>query len=170
MRNPVNPNERDFSKYDNMTTKQLDDILTAYFLFPDETQDIELVSHILEVITERDIKKISENIPVPSWSKFLEDHAFVTGQPLSSPEENIAPDPPADIHRAKKNPFFRYIGSLSAILVCVLLIGTVTAYAAKIDLFSAVVQWTQETFSFNLNDNESPLNKLHPNWKASANR
>lgn len=149
MLNPVNPNYRDFTKYDNMTTEELDELLNAYFLFPDEIKDKRLIVHILEVLTERDKEIIDENIsdPNPSWKKFLKNHPSIA-ESIShdNEEENI------DISTAnpvpKKNKIFCRMAGIAAIIVFVLLAGTATAYAAGIDVFGIVAHWSEETFGF----------------------
>ena len=143
------PSRRDFSKYENMTTEELDNILRTHFLFADGTEDKDLVLHILEVLTERDKEEINAHIsdPHPSWGKFLQNHPNLAQQPTPSPsEEKVIKIPTAS--SPKKHSIYRSIASIAAVLICVLLIGTATAYAAGIDLFGVVAEWTADVFGF----------------------
>lgn len=151
MSNPINPDSRDFSKYDSMTTKDLESILTSYFLFPDEIEDKELVSHILEVLTERDKEIIEANISNLSWEKFLRDHPDIKELEECNLEKEHSAEISEVIQVPKRNKIFRNLAGMAAVFVCVLLVGTITAYAAGIDLFSAIAQWTEETFGFKSN-------------------
>ena len=140
------PDSRNYSKYDTMTTQELERILDLYFLFPDDIQDKDLMVHIMEVLTGRDKEIIDANISnlEPSWEDFLNAHPGVTGV-FSKPENiNVA----SARSKAVSRKALRRAAGIAAMLVCVLLCGTATAYAAGIDVFSAIAHWTDDTFFF----------------------
>lgn len=150
MAHPTEYGKYNFSKYDTMTTEELDEILRTHFLLADDNAGDERIEYILEVITRREQDKIKTNLsaPEPSWEKFLQKHPDIeTKASLKKNNESITESMPAK-QPAKKARFLRRIGSIAAIFVCILLVGTVSAYAAGIDLPEIIAEWTRETFRF----------------------
>lgn len=146
MPNLYSPDSRDYSKYDAMTTQELERILERYFLFPEDFKDKDLMVHIMEVLTERDIEVIDANISNPnaSWDDFIKAHPGIVDTSLKSIDITTVPDRKKAISRKA----LRRAAGIAAVLVCVLLGGTVTAYAAGIDVFHAIAHWTDDTFCF----------------------
>lgn len=150
MAHPTGYEKPDFSKYDNMTTEELEEILRTQFFLADENTDDQLIEHILEVLTERDEDKINAGLqdPEPTWEKFLENHPDVQVERRSADcEENDIELLPID-QSARRMRFLRRVGCIAAIFICVLFAGTITAYAMGIDIPGAIAEWTSEVFSF----------------------
>lgn len=150
MAHPTGYEKPDFSKYDNMTTEELEEILRTQFFLADENTDDQLIEHILEVLTERDEDKINAGLqdPEPTWEKFLENHPDVQVERCSADcEENDIELLPID-QSARRMRFLRRVGCIAAIFICVLFAGTITAYAMGIDIPGAIAEWTSEVFSF----------------------
>lgn len=150
MAHPTEYGKYNFSKYDTMTTEELDEILRTHFLLADDNAGDERIEYILEVITRREQDKVKANLsdPEPSWEKFLQKHPDIeTKASLKKNNESITESMLAK-QPAQKTRFLRRIGSIAAIFVCILLVGTVSAYAAGIDLPEILAEWTRETFRF----------------------
>ena len=150
MAHPTGYEKPDFSKYDNMTTEELEEILRNQFFLADENTDDQLIEHILEVLKERDEDKINAGLqdPEPTWEKFLENHPDVQVERCSAHcEENDIELLPID-QSARRMRFLRRVGCIAAIFICVLFAGTITAYAMGIDIPGAIAEWTSEVFSF----------------------
>lgn len=165
MAHPTGYEKPDFSKYDNMTTEELEEILRTQFFLADENTDDQLIEHILEVLTERDEDKINAGLqdPEPTWEKFLENHPDVQVEKCSADcEENDTELLPID-QSAKRMRFLRRVGCIAAIFICVLFAGTITAYAMGIDIPGAIAEWTSEVFSFiNTPTNEEDTRVIPP--------
>lgn len=166
----------DLSKYDAMTTEELEEILRLDAQAPEEQEsDTNKILYIMEVLTER---------------KRNNGHTGKTAlEAYESFKQNYMPEVEApDIHNEKpatvKNRFPRWLRGLTAAaaVLVILVLGSVTAKAFGMDLWKTVVKWTQETFHFgewgnaNANDDlqytslQEALEKgkittsLAPNW------
>ena len=147
---PTECEKTDFSKYDDMTTEELEEILRTQFFLADENTDDQLIEYILEVLTERDKNKITAGLqdPEPTWEKFLENHPDVQAESCSADCEENDIELLSINKSAKRMRFLRRVGCIAAIFVCILLAGTITAYAIGIDIPGAIAEWTSEVFSF----------------------
>lgn len=150
MAHPTGYEKPDFSKYDNMTTEELEEILRTQFFLADENTDDQLIEHILEVLTERDEDKINAGLqdPEPTWEKFLENHPDVQVEKCSADCEENDTELLSIDQSARRMRFLRRVGCIAAIFICVLFAGTITAYAMGIDIPGAIAEWTSEVFSF----------------------
>ena len=170
----------DLSKYDAMTTEELEEILRLDAQAPEEQEsDTDKILYIMEVLTER---------------KRNNGHTGKTAlEAYESFKQNYMPEnEEPDIHDEKlvtvKNRFPRWLRGLTAAaaVLVILVLGSVTAKAFGMDIWKTVVQWTQETFHFgewgnsNANDasNYTSLQEaleqrktttlLAPNWFPSG--
>ena len=137
----TNRRYQDFAKDDAMTTEELEEILRLDLDAPQEQEsDTEVLLHIMELLAQR-----RKNDTVRSEKTALE--AFESFQ------QNYMPK---DIHTATCNRKrktrgrkpIRWLRALAATaaLVAFVFLGTVTAKAFGLDIWEAVVQWTEETF------------------------
>lgn len=137
---------RNFSEFDSMTTEQLQDILRVDLLIPDEESDAELILHIVEVIAEREahIHYPGTSSPEASWERFKARH-------LSDPDRPGEPEPQPNtcsVIQPGRRRAARRAASIAAIFAGVIILGSAGAYAAGIDIFQAIANWTQDTFYF----------------------
>ena len=166
----------DLSKYDAMTTEELEEILRLDAQAQEEQEsDTETILYIMEVLAAR---------------KRNNGHTGKTAlEAYESFKQNYMPevDNIETISKAStktKIAFPRWLRSLTATaaVLAILLVGSVTAQAFGLNIWEAVVKWTQETFQFgdwgdsSVNDNlpyaslqealeESEITaSLIPNW------
>lgn len=138
----------DYSKYDSMTTEELEEILRQDTdEFQDET-DIDMLMYVAEVIRGRKEPNPNRKTPEEAFEIF-KTHYMPTDAEL---EESLAH---SDEQTSKKNhttviPMARWMRRMTAAaaVVAVLFAGTVTASAFGINIWQVFVQWTEETFHF----------------------
>ena len=131
------------SKYDAMTTEELEEILRLDAQAPEEQEtDTETILYIMEVLTAR---------------KRNNGHAGKTAlKAYESFKQNYMPEvdnieTASEVSTKTKIAFPRWLRSLTATaaVLAILLVGTVTAEAFGLNvIWEAVVKWTQETFHF----------------------
>ena len=126
-----------YAKYDTMTTEELEEILRLDFNAPEgQDSDTETLLYVMGVLAER--RKMTghaENEALKAYESFKENYM---------PEIETAPKP---VVKEKRSPvrWLRSLSAAAAVLVIILL-GTVTAKAFGVDVWEAVITWTQETF------------------------
>ena len=122
--------KRDFSRYDTMTTEELEQILRADALITDEDDSyIELIVHIAEVYAERKKNEGVEAIKIP------EPDFLCNTQPQSKKKQQ-------SVRR-----FLRPLAAVAAIVVLVFC-GTFTAKSMGYDIWGFVAEWTSSVFTF----------------------
>ena len=148
-----NQNRRvgNLSKYDAMTTEELEEILRLDAQAPEEQEtDTETILYIMEVLAAR---------------KRNNGHAGKTAlEAYESFKQNYLPEvdnvePASRASTKNRITFPRWLRSLTATaaVLAILLVGSATAQAFGLNIWEAVVKWTQETFHFgewgNANEN-----------------
>ena len=141
----------DLSKYDEMTTEELEEILRLDAQAPEEQEtDTETILYIMEVLAAR---------------KRNNGHAGKTAlEAYESFKQNYLPEvdnvePASRASTKNRITFPRWLRSLTATaaVLAILLVGSATAQAFGLNIWEAVVKWTQETFHFgewgNANEN-----------------
>ncbi len=132
----------ELSKYDAMTTEELEEILRLDAQAPEEQEsDTEIILYIMEVLTER---------------KRNNSHTGKTAlEAYESFKQNYMPEEDNNVISYKepdktKKGFSRWIRSAAAVaaVLVILVLGSVTAKALGFNIWDAVVKWTQETFHF----------------------
>lgn len=146
---------RDFSKYDEMTTEELEEILRLDAESPeDQESDTEKLLYVMEVLTERRKKNgHTGNTAQEAYESFKQHYL---------PEiENEDPIPAkGNKPKGRSLRWTRGLVAAAAVLVIVIF-GSVTAKAFGFDVWKAVIQWTQETFHFGgWSDSPNEGNKL----------
>ena len=136
---------RDFSKYDEMTTEELEEILRLDAEMIDgQESDTEILLYVMEVLTQRR-KKTGQtgNTAQEAYETFTQHYL---------PEiMNTDNTDPAPVKRSKPvNRTLRWARAMAATaaVLVILIAGSVTAKAFGVDVWKAVIQWTQETFHF----------------------
>lgn len=150
-----NQNRHNYSKYDEMSTEALEQILRLDFGSLDETEsDIDAILYISEVIEKR--KRQSNEIDVDTaWEKFkTKYHPYTDGRSLydfgdedsnQTLGEGISK---ISLHNRRNLLQFRRLLIVAALLVACLFGGIMVAQASGIDVLGVVGRWTDETFRF----------------------
>ena len=174
-------NRVDYSKYDEMGTEALEEILRLDFQMSEEAEsDIDAILYISEVIARRE-----KNPPdvEAAWEQFNRKYRpYVTdGRSLydfddkDDTPETASGDPATgnNGHSVCVTPPHKYwrgtrrlvrAGVVAAILAAFLFATSVTAYALGYDLWGTFVQWTKDTFSFvsqTSDDNYTDINTVN---------
>lgn len=149
-------NRSDFSKYDSMTTEELEDILRQNEdNFEDET-DIDMLMYVAEVIRGRKEPDPNRKTPEEAFEIF-KTHYMPTDSEMEDSQEQ------SDEKTTRKNhgkviPVARWMRRLTAAaaVVAVIFAGTITASAFGVNIWEVFVQWTEETFHFRGNSDQEP--------------
>lgn len=156
--------DRDHSKFDNMSTAELNEYLRQDSYREDSNTDD--ILYIMEVLERREKEENKSNAPdvQKAWGEFqkyynTEDN---DGKPLHDFDDEFddmfGSEPTAEITSIKKarkglNRTIKSIISVAAVL-CVILAGSVTAKALGYDIWDAIIVWTKDTFGFETTVNE----------------
>ena len=132
----------DLSKYDAMTTEELEEILRLDAQAQEEQEsDTETILYIMEVLAARKRNNgHTGKTALEAYESFKQNYM---------PEvDNIATT--GKTSTKTKIAFPRWLRSLTtaAAVLAILLVGSVTAQAFGLNIWEAVVKWTQETFQF----------------------
>lgn len=160
MPNPKEPSGRDYSRFDTLSTEALMEILHQDSLLPEgEESDLDAILYITEVIAKREQLNPTMDIPPvdEAWKSFNEHYCYDSCDDMSLCEDseesefgsNVIPYPAVEHTRPKR----RLRGVLRAFLIAaalfvILLVGSLTAYAMGYNVWDAMAQWTEDTFSF----------------------
>lgn len=156
--------DRDHSKFDSMSTAELNEYLRQDSYREDSNTDD--ILYIMEVLERREKEENKSNAPDvrKAWAEFqkyynTEDN---DGKPLHDFDDEFddmfGSEPTAEITSIKKarkglNRTIKSIISVAAVL-CVILAGSVTAKALGYDIWDAIIVWTKDTFGFETTVNE----------------
>ena len=146
---------RNFSKYDEMTTEELEEILRLDAEYTENQEsDAETLLYVMEVLTKRRMNNgHTGNTAQEAYESFKQHYM---------PE--IDNEDPIPVNENKANRIaFRWVRALvaTAAIFVIVIFGSVTARAFGFDIWEAIVQWTQETFHFgNWSDSPDEGNKL----------
>ena len=144
----------DLSKYDAMTTEELEEILRLDAEAPEEQEsDIEMILYIMEVLTERKRNNShTGKTALEAYESFVENYMPETEDATSASKRTVP----------FKRSFPRWLRSLTAAaaVLVILVLGTVTAKAFGINVWKAMVKWTQDTFQLGAEDNSEINNDL----------
>lgn len=133
---------RDFSKYDEMATEELEEILRLDAEnIDDQESDTEKLLYVMEVLTKRRMNNgHTGNTAQEAYESFKQHYMpEIDNEDLIPATENTS-----------KRIAFRWVRALvaTAAIFAIVIFGSVTAKAFGFDIWAAVVQWTQETFHF----------------------
>lgn len=128
----------DFAKYDSMATEELEEILRLDAEMPQgQESDTDKILYIMEVLTERKRNNShTGNATLEAYESFKRNY-------MPETDNHVIP-------KKTKRRSHRWIRSLTATaaVLAFLVVGSVTAKAFGLDVWKAVIQWTQETFHF----------------------
>ena len=132
----------DLSKYDAMTTEELEEILRLDAQAPEEQEsDTEMILYVMEVLAARKINNgHTGKTALEAYESFKQNYM---------PEVDII-ETASEVSTKTRIAFPRWLRSLTATaaVLAILLVGSVTAQALGINIWEAMVKWTQETFHF----------------------
>lgn len=147
-----NRSGRDFSHFDELSTEELRNMIHQDSMLDEsEDSDMDAVLYIMEVLARREDKEAAAQSIDSAWQSFKDNYYPCTSdpEPLFQFDDSGKDEVPVP---AKRKPNFlrRFVKPLSvaAIVVFVLLTGTITSYALGFDLWGAFASWTHETFGF----------------------
>lgn len=146
-----NGRPRDFSYLDKLSTDELKELLRQdSMLDENEDSDMDAVLYIMEVLARREDKEAAQSID-SAWQSFKDNYYPCASDP--EPLFSFDDSGKDEVHAPAKHrtPFLRrFIKPLSAaaIVIFVLLTGTITSYALGYDLWGAFAAWSHETFGF----------------------
>ena len=139
-----NQNSRinNFSKYDEMSTEELEEILRLDAETTEgQESDTDELLYIMEVLTERRKNNgHAGNTAQEAYELFKQHYMPETDNTNTIPE--------AETTTRKRNlPWMRGLVAAAAV-IAILVFSSVTAKAFGVDVWKAIVQWTQEAFHF----------------------
>ncbi len=127
------------SKYDEMSTEELEEILRLDMEAPEEQEsDTEMLLYVMGVLAKRN--RENGRIPNTAQESF---ESFKRKYLDATPDEEDESAP----KKALRPCWLRALSTVAAVIVVVFLLGT-TAHAFAPDFWNAIVTWTKETFSF----------------------
>lgn len=133
---------RDYSKYDNMPTESLEEILRLDASAADgDATDTGLLIHIMEVLASREKSNSTGKSALEAWESFQQNYM----SDLEEISEEI-PEGTKPIRRAR--PWLRRLIAAAAAVALVIFIP-LTAKAVNWEkMWNAVAHWAKDTFSF----------------------
>lgn len=169
---------RDYTKFENMSTEALEELLCLDSQFPNEDDsDIDAILHITEVIQKRADPAAKYSVDVEqAWDVFREKYLpyAQSGQSLYEDDEameavaapvNCSASNGRGQHRRRK--WASHFLAAAAIFAALLCMMTATAYALGYDLWGVVASWTEETFSFVSQPESSSADREYADLQAA---
>lgn len=167
MPNSIERKHHDYSKFDHMSTEELEDILRLDAQLPNnEDSDVDVILYIMEVIAKRNQgDPATEYTDVhAAWASFKKNYLPYAGtKSLYDYEDTDTPlgigQTPfkKDIHPQRKHRMMR-VACVLLVLNTILFAGTLTANALGFDLWGAIATWTEDIFGFS----DVVINKQEP--------
>ena len=145
--------KQDFSRYDRMSTAELEQLLRLDFqASEDGVSDLDAILYISDLLAKRNGPYDSD----AAWQQFqtqYRPHAhgrslydFEDEEDCCPPEAKQPSTAPSGA-RSRSARRLRRLAVLAAVLAA-LLLSSIAAQAAGLDIFGAIAQWTDETFRF----------------------
>ena len=129
----------DFSKYDSMTMEDLEEILRADAMGPErDDSDVEEILYVMEVLAKKRRQNgIAGKTALEAYQEFQQHYLpMVEAESKPGRKSNIV--------------YFRRIAVVAASLVLVFSLTTTANAISFRDVWNAVVNWAEETFSFSM--------------------
>lgn len=160
--------DRDFSRYNHMSTEELEKILRADFELPEEEEsDMEKILYITEVIARRRAgqptgRYANEN---EAWESFVENYLPAGERAVFRQEEHTAEEPKSGAKRAKPRLWGSMLTRVASIVVAIALVaaaGTMTVSAFGFNFWAWLTAWTQEAFGIRNQNGEPGVDGIIP--------
>lgn len=135
----LNRSNPDFSKYDSMSIGELEEILRADAQGPErDDSDVDEILYVMEVLAKKRRQNgIAGKTALEAYQEFQQHYRpMVEEESKPRRKSNIIP--------------FRRIAAVAASLVLVFTLSTTANAFCFRDVWNAVVNWAQETFSFSM--------------------
>lgn len=163
--------ENEYSKFDELSLEELEELLQKDFMSDDDNLDIDKTVYITEVIKRKRIENGSWDLRSTKelWNDFNKYYRSDNGSDGSlydfddiSLEDDVKElesikdtTPFKPIEHSQKRRASRLVRLMVAVIsiVCVLFVGTLTANAFGINIFDTIMSWSTEVFGFG-NPNE----------------
>ena len=152
-----NTSGNSFSKFNKMSTEELDEILRLDFQLPEsEGLDADTILYIAEIIAGREASSSQPSCPdvEAAWQDLLSQHLPEGTNGLLSDGAGSEPVPspgqpsPAVRRHSRGIRWIIRIAGVAAILAVLFFVTTITAYALGYDVWGTIAKWSNETFSF----------------------
>lgn len=154
--------DRDLSKYDHMSTEDLEAILRADFELPEgEESDMEKILYVTEVIARRRGDKPTGRYANAgeAWDAFVTHYlpgskneaAFHRAAGTDKPAEEAASDTEATGKPLRVRRMLLRAAAIAAIVAVLVSASTVTASAFRFDFWGWLNGWTQQVFGMQSN-------------------
>lgn len=132
---------RDYSKYDSMSTEELEEILRLDVTAPEgEETNTELLLYVMGVLAYRRRNNSTGKTALEAWESFQQNYL--------SEEEECAEDIPGYHSRQTTLPWLcRMVAAVAVIVLLVSIPVTAKAFEWE-DLWKVIARWAKETFSF----------------------
>lgn len=133
---------QELSKFDTMTTEELEEILRLDAETPEEQEsDTEMLLYIMGILADKRRKTgHTGKTALEAYESFKKNYMPEVEENVMMPNRKVKP-------KVRSLRWLRAMSAVAAVLVIVLL-GSVTAKAFGVDVWQSVVKWTQETFHF----------------------
>lgn len=140
---------RDFSKYEAMSTEELEEILRLDAAAPEGAQsDTELLFYVMEVLAKRrQNNHITGNTAQKAWESF---------QQYYMPEESKK-----SVVRKKPALWVRRMTAIAAIAALLILVPLTSSALTLGEAWEIIAQWAKETFSF-VSDRNAQVSEPSP--------
>ena len=144
MSTPEGTKKRDYSRYDQMSTAELEQLLRLDFQASENgDSDLDAILYLSDLLARRN----GPSDPDAAWAQFQTKYRpYADGRSLydfGDEEGSLAQAPPASRPRSVRR--LRRLSILAAVLTACLL-GGMVAQAAGVDVWGAIARWTDETF------------------------
>ena len=144
--------DRDLSRYNHMSTEELEAILRADFELPeDEESDMEKILYITEVIARRRAGQPTgryANVD-EAWESFVDNYLPEEDQAAFCPDESEGKKDETNTKKSNSRFVKTVLLRVASVLLVIALVaaaGTVTASALGFDFWAWFTAWTQELF------------------------
>ena len=148
--------ERDFSRFDSMSSAELQELLRQDALQESTEPDTEMILYITEVLAKREKERDPSAEVQRAYQSFARNY-------LPADQANTSNKPASFVTRMPR--WLRSVAVLAAVLG-LLLMGTAGADAMGFDLFGMVAHWTAEIFHFS--DGTEGTGYTEPDQKDST--
>ncbi len=138
----LNRGVRDFSKYNTMSTEELEELLRLDSEAPDgQESDTELLLYVMEVLSDRKKTNNTGKTALEAWESFQQHYLPTEEECLEHTSKAVPPAKPA------RSWLPRLIAAAAVVALLVCIPVAASAFGWK-DIWNAVAQWAKETFSF----------------------
>lgn len=158
MSTPEGKKQQDHSRYDQMSTAELEQLLCLDFQASDGREpDLDTILYISDLLAKRN----ETSDPDAAWERFQTQYRpYADGRSLFDFEDEEGALEPARSAptKIKSRPVRRLqrLATLAAALIACLLGGIVAAQAVGVDVWGAFARWTDESFFFVEPESETP--------------